>query len=113
MSAIKLTWRVAEAPTGPYRSFVRRGWPSAYLVDGRPAFRITCEDDYTPARVREGQHAELTIGVAAWRSREGDSPTFEWRRLKRRAATLDEAKRTCAEFCEAHPGYFEIWKERD
>lgn len=60
----KVIWKVAEAPTGMYRSFERRGWPVAHYADGSVAACISCEDDYCPRDVREGKHAPLTVRVA-------------------------------------------------
>lgn len=33
----KLKWRVDPAPTGPYRSFSKRAWPSADYPNGATA----------------------------------------------------------------------------
>jgi hypothetical protein len=65
---LKLTWKVADAPTGRYRAFDRRAWPTAWYgkpgVEGvRPAAFLSCTDAYSPARVREGAHAEIKISV--------------------------------------------------
>lgn len=94
MATVKLTWRVAEAPTGRYRSFEPRAWPMAHYAgyDHLPAAYISCEDDYTPHRARTGDHAPLVVYVAQWRTREGAGPTFDWRRLKSRPTDLGEAK---------------------
>lgn len=100
----KLKWKVEEAPTGAYRSFSKRGWPSAYLPDGRAAFSIVCEDSYEPSRVKTGDHKELKINVADWSAK---PDTFVWKTLKHRAATLTEAKETAAHFLERHPHMFE------
>lgn len=101
---MKLKWKVEDAPTGQYRSFAKRGWPSAYLPDGRPAFSISCDDAYEPRRVRDGDHAELKINVADWSEEAG---TFVWKTIKRRAATLAEAKEIAAKFLEQSPHVLE------
>lgn len=103
----KLTWRVASKPTGAYRSFFRRGWPTAEDKSGNPLFRITCADDYVPSKVKTGDHAELSLWAADWRKNDGsDGGSFTWRRLKARAATLDEAKRIAQRFLDDHPEIF-------
>lgn len=91
----KLIWRVDPKPTGSYRSFQRRNWPAAHWRGSeQPAARILCEDDYHPTRARTGDHSELVIHVAV--------PTtdgkFEWRKLKRTAQGLNEAKALAAEY---------------
>jgi hypothetical protein len=106
--SIKLVWRVCEPPVGRYRSFERRGWPTAsYNTDGGPiAARIECEDEYVPSKVRTGDHAELSVYVAQWSRTEEDWKRYGglvWRRLKKRAATLQEAKRLAESAIKAHP----------
>lgn len=91
----KLVWRVDPKPTGPYRSFQPRNWPAAHWHGSeQPAVRLVCEDAYHPSIARTAAHAELRIRVAV--------PTtdgkFEWRQLRRRAKTLNEAKAIAAEY---------------
>lgn len=55
----KIKWKVGEKPTGMYRAFQSREWPTAcYVVGDRYAFSISCEDEYRPADVKSGKHAE-------------------------------------------------------
>lgn len=82
----KIRWRVQPAPTGTYRSFHRRGWPTGECGDF--FFMIGCEDDYVPARVRSGDHSELSLSVGL------GSKTF---RYSRRFKTLEELKQFAAE----------------
>lgn len=107
---IKLTWKVDPKPTGRYASFQNRSWPMAE-VRGHAVIQISCADQYEPWRVRTGEHAELTVMLAQWRDRPGDSKTFDWRRLKRRARTLDEAKELARQFLEANPSWIEALPE--
>jgi hypothetical protein len=87
---VQVKWKVAEAPTGRYRSFEKRGWPSAsFKGTDRSAIAIYCDDSYTPQRARDGMHGELMVCIADY-SVEG--PGFKWRTLKARFKTLDEAK---------------------
>lgn len=111
--ALKLYWKVRPEPTGRYRSFGHRGWPIAYYIQGgvrtdtetlKPAAFLYCEDDYVPSRVRLGDHKEIRVHVCHHQHPErGNS----WKVfvLKRRAATLDEAKQMVQEFLEAHPDW--------
>ena len=112
----KLIWRVDPAPTGRYRSFQKRGWPSAHYddKDERPAAMIQCEDDYDPQDVRAGTHKELTVYVADYRPFVGDimihegnpkdrDGRFKWRKAKERAKTLDDAKRIAQSIIDNNP----------
>lgn len=107
MSTPKITWKVAEPPSGRFRSFHKRGWPSAGIgPNSQAAISIYCEDDYRPARVKTGEHAELKVTVAEWFTREGNTPSFHWRTMKQRFATLDEAKKFATEWYLAHPNFW-------
>jgi hypothetical protein len=102
MGQPKLKWKVKEAPTGPYRSFARRGWPWG-LHEGKVMITFVCDDDYRPARVATGEHKPLTVRVAD-RSN-GPSP-FIWRSLSAKADTLSEAKKMAQEFFNKNPEFF-------
>lgn len=105
--AVKLIWRVAEAPTGRYRAFQRRGWPGAHWPSGEPAVSLSCEDDYSPARARgEVPHAEIRVSIADHACVTTDGrPTFRWRVCKQRARSLDEAKQIAANVLAEHPQF--------
>jgi len=87
----KIKWEVAPAPTGQYRSFQERSWPSAEFVmpDGTtyPAVRLDCEKEYNPTSVKNGDHPPIKIYVAVH-----SSTSFEWRALKKTFPNLAEAK---------------------
>jgi hypothetical protein len=106
MATTKLKWKVMDAPTGRYRSFERRGWPSASFGDDEAAFHLTCEDDYRPADVKTGNHKEINIRVADRSEQIPGSASFTWKKLKKCAKTLDEAKHVAQEFFDAHPSVF-------
>lgn len=96
----KITWKVASAPTGRYRSFEHRGWPHAYWSDGLTCAFISCEDSYTPARARgEQTHAELVVWVAIVRE---DKAQWQNCRLKQRCTSLAQAKELVQKFWEAN-----------
>ena len=99
----KLKWKVQPPSTGPYRSFFKRGWPSATINDDIMAFSLHCEDSYVPALVKSGQHSEIKISVADWR-KPGNG--FDWKVLKQRAKTLEEAKRIAQKFADTNPQIF-------
>lgn len=81
-----MRWRTSEKPTGRYRSFQRRAWPS--LFDGEEIkAQIRCKDDYIPAHIKDAKHSELEVWIAV-----PDNGSFQWRRLIKRAKTLKEAK---------------------
>jgi hypothetical protein len=95
---LKLKWRVGTIPTGRYRSFEKRAWPSADYADGRIAAHITCEHSYRPSMVRDGIHSPLTVRVADYSlpSNTTDNRGFTWVTLKGRFATLAEAKQAAS-----------------
>ena len=98
----KLRWTVQAAPAGNYRSFFRRGWPSATLGETM-AFTVSCEDEYVPSRVRTGDHKELTLRIADHRKADG---SFDWRSFKTKFATMDELKAHAQQFADTHPEFF-------
>lgn len=98
---VKLKWRVSAAPTGRFRSFEHRSWPSAEWPNGAPAASLHCEDDYTPARGRgEHLHAPLIVYVKAYRA---DGSGWDNRRLKGRPLTLAAAKELVDKFFDVMP----------
>lgn len=102
---MKLYWKVADKPTGRYRSFERRSWPTAYYGrDGKPAAFLSCEDDYRPADVREGKHAPITLTLLHHQHPEAGN---SWKRFRynKQAKTLDEAKQMVQEFVDKHPDW--------
>lgn len=104
---MNIKWKVAEAPTGKYRSFERRGWPTAYYdsVGGKPAAFLSCDDAYVPTCVRTGAHAPIKVIVLHHNHPEAKS---SWKRfvMKERAATLSRAKEMVAEFLSAHKDWW-------
>jgi hypothetical protein len=83
-----MKWKVDEPPTGRYRSFFKRHWPTCH-VKGRTAFHIipVNGDEYNAKAM-----VPLKVQIAVWRKREGDHPTFDWKTLKGEATGLAEAK---------------------
>ena len=95
---MKIIWRVDPAPTGRYRSFSRRAWPSAEYEDGRFAANITCADEYHPEDVRNAKHDVLTVRVADWSVR-----PWKARTMTSKFRTLAEAKKAFADLIEKCP----------
>lgn len=100
---MKIVWKVDSKPTGRYRSFASRAWPTAYYnsPDERAAAFLVCDDEYVPLRVREGKHSPLTIIMLHHQHPEAGN---SWKRfrLKATAATLDEAKLLVEQFLAEH-----------
>lgn len=103
---MKIYWKVSEKPTGRYRSFDSRSWPIAWwgkpeLARSQVAAVLLCEDEYVPRAVREGKHAPISITVVHYNH--PDVPNGGKRfRLKKQAATLDEAKQMVQAFYDSH-----------
>ena len=98
----KFKWRVSEAPTGQYRSFFHRAWPMAFVGE-KVIAHMVCKDSYEPRNVRNGNHAEIEIHVADYR----EGPAFKWRCMKKRAATISEAKEIFQNFYDNNHGFFD------
>lgn len=96
---MNLKWQVGSVPTGRYRSFQRRTWPKAYL-DGKIVAAITCDDEYYPPSVREGNHAPLNVFIYDYSQ---GSIERKMRKLVKTFATLQEAKITTKSFFERYP----------
>lgn len=103
---MKIKWTVTDRPSGRYRSFQRRGWPSANFVnaDESNCAWIGCEDDYEPADVRTGNHRPLKVYIADYstRSNDGNCP-YTRRKLKVEPRTLQAAKDLVKYFYEKNP----------
>ena len=101
---MKIVWKIAEAPSGRYRSFHKRSWPMAYKdsVDGPCLFMLQCEDAYRPANAKDGTHAPLELYIADYSVADQG---FKWRKLKRTFATLAEVKETCKTLYEQWPNF--------
>lgn len=102
---MKLVWKVDVAPTGPYRSFQKRGWPDAsYGKDGKPAVFLYSASDYTPHAARTGEHSPIEVVVL--HHNDPKQPRSWGRyRLKQQATTLAEAKLLAKNWLEQHPDW--------
>ena len=84
---MKLKWKVSDEPVGRYRSFERRGWPSAYWSSGESAAHIICKDSYVPRDVKIGNHSALKVMLA-----DHSVKPWTWRKARMECKTLKEAK---------------------
>jgi hypothetical protein len=111
---VKLYWKVAEPPTGRYRAFEHRGWPSAYYDRElrKPAAMLYSEDEYRPAQVRTGQHKPIHMHLMHYQHPNAGS---SWKVMKivATAPTLDEAKKRVQAFLEKHPEFYPKGKEHE
>jgi hypothetical protein len=98
MAKMKYKWKVSSVPTGRYRSFEKRCWPSAEYADGSFAAEIYCEDSYEPWRVKCGEHKPLELLVR-------DFSSQQWKKVRavNRYATLPEAKAALEKIFEQYP----------
>lgn len=98
----KIKWRVGAEPTGKYRGFEKRAWPSACYDNDQETFcaGIRCDDEYIPARVKTGNHAPLKVEVRDY-SRKGEPTVVS----SRTYATLKEAKAAVQSILKAYPHF--------
>jgi len=115
--ALKIKWKVAAAPTGRYRSFQHRSWPSAYVGDSQIAY-VVCKytdggaifADYNARlakNVSEGfAPAELIVKIADYN---GDplnpNANFSWKQLKARFQNMDDVKAAVLAFYTKNPNW--------
>jgi hypothetical protein len=100
---IKLKWELAYKPTGRFSFLEKREWPRAhYQGTERIALIIYCEDAYSLKSAKTGSHQELSVRVADYSVPHG----FQWRTLRRRFATLTDAKEAATKFLEERPVYW-------
>ena len=100
----KLKWRVDPAPTGPYRSFSKRAWPSADYPNGATAgyiinvYKVPYEGFH-----RKETNLNLKVRIAKWVKKEDGSDTFVWVVSRRTFSTIAEAKEGLNKLLEANP----------
>jgi len=108
---MKLKWKVDPPPTGRYRSFATRNWPSADFEDGRPAAWLSANLEYAPSLRGNIVPAELVIRIQVTDYSQRNIG-FEWKTLTKRANTLSEAKAIVLEFFTKYPEFSQN-KERE
>lgn len=97
---MKHKWKVSEAPTGRYRSFERRSWPSADYENGKPAAFIQCVDEYQPGRVKTRSHAPLLLRIADY-----SVTPFKWRLVTAQYNTISELKVGLIKILDKYPHF--------
>lgn len=103
-----LKWRVSPVPTGMYRAFDRRGWPSAFYndADGFYAACVYAVDGREYCAGLTGEDESKLDGlelVIRFRDYSQGLRNSVDRRLKQTASSLPEAKRRIEAFLTAHP----------
>lgn len=98
--AVKLKWRVGEKPTGPYRSFHKRSWPTAWL--GEQLVAALDREDGRGYWPNEAETSVLVVRVFDYR--EG-SVGRKSARLKARPVGVKEAKELVQRFYSANPDW--------
>lgn len=105
MKLPKLKWRVDPAPTGQFRSFQSRAWPSADYPNGDFAACIisTDKEDY------KGFHAKATglhlkVKVAKWlKTPDDQAGSFKLLVSKAEYSSIAEAKEAVNKILEKNP----------
>lgn len=73
---------------------------------------MDCEDDYVPRAVKLGKHGPISIRMADRTEQFPGSAAFTWKKLKKQAKTLDEAKQIAQEFFDKHPTVFGLGEQK-
>lgn len=114
---MKLKWKVNEVPTGRYRSFHKRGWPSCLYSNDNLAAQIysSTNQEYVPSQVKAGTHDPLNVWVTDWSARKTNpaGPAFTWRKLKKTFSTLSAAKAAAEGVLSQHPEFHPPEKENE
>lgn len=104
---LRLKWKMADAPTGRYRAFEKRGWPSLMYTDaaeeGTIAAMLRCNISYHTRVAESGEHPPITVHIAFFRINERGIETFDWRKLKKEFANLEEAKAAAEKYVRENP----------
>lgn len=100
---MKLYWKVDEKPTGRFRSFGHRGWPTAYHDKEKNvvAAAIYCDMyRYDVRHVRNPpKDLELIVRIADYSAK----PAWKWRKARRTFSNLQDAKDFVEEILVKHP----------
>ena len=100
----KLRWKNALKPRGKFSSFDSWAWPSAHYENGKPAAIIYCDDSFNLIKAKSGNHRPLKLCVVDY-----TVTPWEWKTVKKRFNTLDEAKAAALPTIESngflHPDY--------
>ncbi len=98
-----LKWKNAPAPTGLYRSFHKRSWPSAVDHNGNAAAHLYCEQSYSPRVAKDSGEFDIIVRIADWTNDNNQrcdqtKGAFEWRRLNCTFKNVVDAKAAAEAF---------------
>lgn len=102
---MKIRWKVAEKPTGRYKSFQDRGWPTCEDDKGNPIamIRHINKASYTPHLAEHNDKPDLQLMIAY---RADQETSFTWKGLTGRFRTVKQCKQALTEFIKKYPHYF-------
>lgn len=93
---MKLKWKVGDKPTGRYRSFQKRSWPTAtFGTEGEMAAMIQADESYS-AKIAES--TEVRLYVADHREK-----PWRWRKFKNSFPGVTKAKSVAEDFFRQRP----------
>jgi len=102
--SLKLVWKVGSVPTGRYRSFEKRSWPNAYFSgadNAGAAASIDADESYEPRhRKMNDVGFDLTVRITIVTDQ-----GWEWRTLKKKARSINEAKELALNFYKQNQQY--------
>lgn len=104
----KIVWKNGDKPTGRYRSFAYRSWPTATIGRDGPmlASMNPATNDRSNIRESYSSHiAETTTLIVRIADHRAD--TWKWVQLKGRPVGVTAAKALVVAFFERNPDYWE------
>ena len=107
MNMPKIKWKVDPASTGKYRSFDKRGWPTAFYQneDENVCAFISCTDEYYPPNVKTGKHDPLYVRVFDYENK-------KYRKYTRPFSSINEVKEWVLELLKRNPNFYPKEKEK-
>lgn len=105
----KLVWKNGDKPTGAYRSFAFRSWPTATVGRDGPIFASLGPETHDRSNIRKSYHpskAETTVLIVRIADHRGDG-TWKWVQLKGRPVGVTAAKALVDTFIRANADYWE------
>lgn len=107
---MKLKWKVDPPPTGQYKSFQKRGWPTGHDENDEAAAIMYHAESYTAQLAKDAGENAITVQVADWTNENNGRPdknkaSFTWRTLKQRFSNVKDAKAATEWFFQAHPEF--------
>lgn len=105
-----LKWKNGASPSGPYRSFQKRAWPSATDQQGNTAAHLDCDASYNASLAEDSGQYDITVRVADWTNDNNGRPdptksAFEWRRLTKTFKNVKDAKKAAEDILTKNPHF--------